>query len=234
MSCEFSQYDGSYVLGALSPTERQEYEGHLADCVHCSRAVRELAGLPGLLSRIDPEAVENPAVGEPVPDTLLPSLVREVRRSQRRRLTWLGGGVAAAAAAVVVISLAVTGGLGGNRDVTATGGATASTSIAPAHAMTQLGQRQLRASVAFENVAWGTRLNLTCTYSPSGDYGHGDLTSYALVVRTKDGRTQQVATWRAVPGRTTTVTAASASRRADIASVEVRTMSGRPVLQLTT
>ena len=99
--CPYELWDGSYVVGALSPAERHEYEAHLDACVRCSRAVRDLAGLPGLLGRIGPEVFES-AVEEPVPDTLMPRLVRETRRRDRRR-TWLTAGLAAAAAVVVTV-----------------------------------------------------------------------------------------------------------------------------------
>ncbi len=92
-------WDGSYVLGSLSPAERREFEAHLDGCEPCSRALRDLSGLPGLLGRIGPDVFEQ-TEPEPVPETLLPRLSRAVRRRQQRR-TWLTAGIAAAAAVVV-------------------------------------------------------------------------------------------------------------------------------------
>ena len=47
------QFDaGVYVLGALSPTERREFERHLEECAECRNDVIWLAGLRGLLSRL--------------------------------------------------------------------------------------------------------------------------------------------------------------------------------------
>jgi anti-sigma factor RsiW len=105
MNCEFAELDGAYVLGSLSPGERQAYEKHLATCESCSRSVRELAGLPGLLAQVDVADLEG-GPQPPVPDTLLPSLVREVRGAQRRR-SFLVAGVAAGLTAVAVGSIAV-------------------------------------------------------------------------------------------------------------------------------
>lgn len=229
MSCEFAQYDGSYVLGALSPAERQEFERHLAGCADCARAVRELAGLPGLLGRVDVGVLENPPADEPVPDTLLPRLVHEVRRGQRRRALWTVGAAAAAVVAVAAVAVGATG-VGTGRDTPAAVpsiGATAPSG----QAMTALGQGAVSASLAFESVPWGTRLDLTCTYAP-GAYGATQPATYRLVVRTRDGRTEQVATWRALPGKTMRLAAATAASRKDIASVEVRTADGHPVLKL--
>ena len=56
----FAEYDAAYVLGALSPEDRRDYEAHLATCDDCARAVGELAGMPGLLARVPREEVELP------------------------------------------------------------------------------------------------------------------------------------------------------------------------------
>lgn len=221
----FSQYDGAYVLGALSPADRQAFEDHLTGCDTCRRAVSEIAGLPGLLSRLGPDQLDpegsDPGAG-PVPDTLLPRLVAEVRRTQRRRRTWVG--LAAAAAVITVTSVGVG---------VAQQGSTPPEAGAPTRVMAQVHQAQLSARLAMQDVAWGTRLSITCTYSGE-PYPGVELPSYALVVHTRDGRTEKVATWRAVAGKPITVVAATASRRSEITSVEVRTTRGEPALRLQT
>jgi anti-sigma factor RsiW len=55
MTCDYALDDGAYVLGALSPAERGEYERHLATCTECRGSVATLAVLPGLLARLDPQ-----------------------------------------------------------------------------------------------------------------------------------------------------------------------------------
>ena len=69
--------------------------------------MRELAGLPGLLARVDPDMRTSPPVGEPRTRDLLPALVPQVRRARRRRM-FVTAGLAAAAVVVFVVSLAVT------------------------------------------------------------------------------------------------------------------------------
>jgi hypothetical protein len=230
MSCELADRDGSYVLGALSPAERRAFEQHLAGCKECARNVRELAGLPGLLARVDRTVLEDPDVVEPVPDTLLPGLVRDVRRAGRRR-TLVTAGLAAAAAVVVAgVPLAVSGVLDGSPSAPVP-----SASASPvAQPMVPLGGAPVRASLAFASVTWGTRLDLTCTYAPGGEehYHLPHRVTYALVVRTRDGHTEQVGTWRSLEGRTMRLTAGTSAPRNQIASVEVRTTEGRPVLEL--
>jgi anti-sigma factor RsiW len=224
--CPYELWDGSYVIGALSPAERREYESHLDGCVRCSRAVRDLAGLPGLLGRIGPEVFES-AVEEPVPDTLMPRLVRETRRRDRRR-TWLTAGVAAAAAAVVTVGGTVV------LDHSTSGTPIASHSSSPARPafepMRSVSADPMSASVALTTVAWGTQLHLECSYpSASRDYLTG---SYALVVHTRDGRTQKVASWNGLPGKTMQLTAATASPVGQISSVVLTRADGTPVAAL--
>ena len=243
MTCDFTHLDGSYVLGALSPAERLEFEQHMAGCVECARAVRELAGLPGLLARVDPDVLENPPVQEPVPDTLLPALSRQVRRTTRRR-GLVTAGLAAAVVAIVVSGAAVVSRLvtddtpsasPGTGATTATAGPSPGSSAteAPARAMATLGKAPVRASLAVASVAWGTRLDLTCTYAPGHENYHlPKSVTYALVVRTRDGRLEQVGTWRSTRGRTMKFSGGTSAPQSDIASVEVTTVSGRPVLRL--
>ena len=234
-SCAFSHLDGSYVLGALAPTERQEFERHLAGCPTCARAVQELAGLPGLLGKTDLATIEYPPAEVPVPDTLLPTLVREVRRSQQRRL-FVTGAVAAAAAAVLTVgSLTVLGGAGEQTPLAAPPASVPSVSDAPSgQGMVPVGYGRMAANVTLASVAWGTRLDLTCSYAPAAPGDESASTAYSLVVLTSDGRTEQVATWRGLPGRSMNLTAATAAARDEITSVEVRTADGQPVLKLTT
>jgi hypothetical protein len=213
ISDPFAHDDAAYVLGALSPAQRREFEAHLAGCETCARSVRELAGLPGLMTGLGVDAFADEPDGPdgpvPVPESLLPRLLAEVRR-QRRRRVWLTVG-AAAAALVVVATLA------GVLLVRGTGTVPEATTP-PAQQMTQVDQDRLTASVSLEPVAWGTRMHLRCTYAEGwGDPG----VSYALVVHTRDAGAQQVATWRAVPGRETRLEAATDADLADIGRVDV-------------
>jgi anti-sigma-K factor RskA len=223
--CPYELWDGSYVLGALSPAERREYESHLDGCATCSRAVRDLAGLPGLLGRIGPEVFET-AVEEPVPETLMPRLVRETRRRDRRR-TWLTAGIAAAAAVVVTAGgVAVV-------DQSRSGTPVAGHSASPAPAfrqMTSTGNDPMTASLALTTVAWGTRLDLTCTYPPGAVAYEGG--SYRLVLRTRDGRSERVATWNALPGKRMALSAATAEPVSQIRSVVLTHADGTPVARL--
>jgi hypothetical protein len=161
---------------------------------------------------------------------LLPALVQEVRRTQHRR-RWVSG---LAAAAAVVLALGV-----GTAVVVAVTGDDSPPPVAvptaPALEMGQVDQTSVWGTLALTSVGWGTRLDLTCSYeAPSGGYGHDDGPPvYELVVHTVDGRTEQVASWKGLPGKPVHVTGATALTTEEIASVEVQTADGQPVLELT-
>lgn len=230
MTCQFAHDDGAYVLGALSPSDRLAFKQHLTGCAECTRSVAALAGLPGLLGRVDAAVLEEPQDEEP-PATLLPSLLNAVRRNRRRR-TLLAAGLAAAAALVVVVPVGLWQ-LADDAGPVSEPTAGVSEEPVPGLRMEPVGEVPVQATVSLEEVTWGTRLGLTCTYDP--DTVSFDLppeVDYDLVVRTREGRTEHVGSWRSVAGREMHIMAATARTPAELASVEVRTTDGRVVLRL--
>ncbi len=225
MTCELAHDAGAYVLGALSPGERSAFQAHLAGCAECTRSVHELAGLPGLLARVSAGVLE-PGEVSPLPETVLPALVRDVRRIQRRR-TWAVVGTAAAAAVLVGAGSLVVGlSLGDD--------APPATAPPTGQAMEVVGPELMTADLALTSVSWGTRLDLACSYPPPPEpWTDTSQWTYAMFVITQDGQAEQVATWKALPGRSMRLTASTAADRADIAFVEIRTGSGEPLLTLT-
>ena len=59
----FADWDSAYVLGALSPAERREYEEHLETCETVPSIVAELPPIPGLLARLVRRAGRGALVG---------------------------------------------------------------------------------------------------------------------------------------------------------------------------
>lgn len=202
----FETYDAAYVLGALSPEDRAEFEAHLKECPDCARAVQELAGLPGLLSQVGPEYAE-PL--EP-PVDLLPRMARSARKIRRRRnlLTYGVGVVAAAAVAVAV--LLPTAGAGGD------GGT----------AMTPVVSSPVRATAAVAAVSGGSRVDMSCEYR-GATYG----ADYVLIAVRPDGTESQLASWWADPDHTAKLSLDTALAPQDIRSLEVRSSSGVPLLR---
>lgn len=229
-SCPHAHLDAAYVLGALSAEERLEFERHLPGCATCSRAVQQLAGLPGLLSQVSPEVLESERVDPPVPDTLLPALVHEVRRTQHRRRWTVSLAAAAAVVAVAAGTVAVVAVTGDDSPPPA-----AAPTLAPAREMAQIEQTGVWGTLSLTAVGWGTRLDLTCSYeAPTGGYQHDDGPPvYTLVVHNRDGSSEQVASWKGLPGKPVRITGATALTTEQISYVEVLTADGRPVLELT-
>ena len=227
MNCDFAHHDAAYVLGSLSPADRAAFERHLAGCAECALGVRELAGLPGLLARVSPDVLESVGAPEPVPPTLLPALVSEARRSQRRRTTVLVGLAAAAALVLAGGSAVVLDVLGDDPPPVGQ----AAPSSAPGKPMTSIDPESVSGSLSLTRVSWGTRLDLECSYTPDHEVAY-DAT-YSMVVHTSDGRVEQVATWKALAGKSMRLPAATSATLAEITSVEVLTADGEPVLWLT-
>ena len=219
----FAEWDSAYVLGALSPSDRREFEEHLEICDLCARAVAELAAVPGLLARLAPERAaalaEDPdgASASPPRDDLLDAVRRADRRRRTRRTRyWWGATAAAAAVAVLAVVLPLT--LGPP--------ATARESVAFEAAV----DAPLTATATLTQVAWGTRIELDCRY------GDGDAEvpeggwPYSLVVIDDDGTRSEVSSWQARPGAAARLSAASAVDLDDIVSLEIQAVASGKVL----
>jgi hypothetical protein len=99
--------------------------------------------------------------------------------------------------------------------------------------MTPVGDEPISGWLSLTQVGWGTRLDLECSYATESDaYHEPTWSTYTMVVHTADGATEQVASWKAVPGKTMRLSAATASDVDDITDVEVRTAAGDTVLRL--
>ncbi len=231
MSCPFAQDPAAYVIGALSPGERLEFERHLGECDDCTRAIRELAGIPGLLGRVEPSVLEHPVVEGPVPDTLLPTLSRRVRGARRRRALIAAGVAAAAVAVLVPVAVSQVGADDGSRPDT-TGASTEPSTVA-AEDMQPVGDVPLKASVTLESVTWGTKLGLTSTYDRNSmERRLPPSMDYTLCVKTWDGRLEKVGSWKSVSGMEMQISGATSARREEISWVLVRAPDGQVVLRL--
>ncbi|HWV50676.1 MAG TPA: hypothetical protein VN035_14595, partial [Microbacterium sp.] len=83
-----------------------------------------------------------------------------------------------------------------------------------------------------EDVAWGTRLSLTCSYGAAADAdAPDDGWEYALVVVSTSGAETQLSTWRAFPDTTARLDAGTALRADDIAAIELRAQSGAVLMR---
>lgn len=240
----FAEDDAAYVLGALSPTRRREFEEHLADCDACRAAVVELTSTTALLARVAPERASS-LIGErgeadeagpvrgadaagvgdaggggvPAGAALRARIVATATaRARRRRRAWWASGLAAAAAAVVALVVVFTPAFAPGR-------------AAEVVALENVTDAPLSATVELADVAWGTRIEMTCRYdeAPYADVP-ADGWPYVLVVVAADGTTSELSTWRARPGTTARLGAGTELARDDIAAIEVRALTTQKVL----
>ncbi|WP_375387548.1 anti-sigma factor family protein [uncultured Amnibacterium sp.] len=232
MSDPIHEWDGAYVLGALSPDDRRRFEAHLADCSACSRSVRELAGLPGILGRLDRD--EALALRDLPDDNALrneahaPGRAAGVaRRVRRRRLSRL---LAAAALALVLV-----GGSAAGWSIARSLQPGDGTAVAE-HRLTAVGASHLSADLTVTPVGWGTRIDWSCDYRAPGGSSAGGYapTSYSLVVTTDAGTTSTVATWTSDAGEAKGLVAATAIPVDTIASIDIRVTGTRTPLAETT
>lgn len=206
----FVTYDAAYVLGALSPEDRQEFEEHLQGCARCASAVREVAGMPAVLSRTGPP----PEPAGPPPD-LLPDVLRRVRRGRRLRN----------AVSVVSASVAVAACIGFGVM------ATSSAAEPPTGtAMTALGQFPVHADARLDARDWGTQVDMSCSYTEPDGSSH----DYVLVAVGRDGTVTRLATWLALSQNTARIVVGTTLRATDIRALEIRSGSGLPLLRLST
>lgn len=224
----YADWDGAYVLGALTPAEREEFERHLAVCTECRRTVAELLPLPGLLRRVDEADRESLLAGSPPasPPAGLEHRLLEAARAEsapavlpwwRRTRTRVAVGLAAAAAVAiaVVVPLAL-------RDEPAPP-PTASVTLS------QTVESPLSATVALTSTDWGTRIDMTCTYEEWAG-GSEERRAYGLFVVDHDGGEHLVSTWLAGPGETAHTTGSIDLDVGQLQTVEVRAADGKTVL----
>jgi len=225
----FAEWDAAYVLGALSPAERREFEEHLDGCAKCRAAVTELSALPGLLGRIDDARafalLEDAEAESPVEPTAPADLVARIqdreRRDRIRRRIGMGGALVAAAAIAAVLALVLPPALSPAVQPTFAAELTPTDPSVP-----------VEASIALTSVAWGTRIEMNCGYHPAApgpDGGYAPV-SYALWVVDRAGAESSLSTWTAAAGGTVSIAADTALALSDIAQVEVRSATGVQVL----
>jgi predicted anti-sigma-YlaC factor YlaD len=207
----FRYDDAAYVLGALDAADRAAFEAHLLTCAECRASVAEARAAHDLLSGLEAADLEEAA---PVPDTLLPGMLRAARRERTRRrwLTVSLGAVAAACAIALVVLLWPTGST--NRGT----GPLAMAAVRPS---------PVAATAKLVSRGWGTQIDVVCHYQSSLD-----AYAYKLRVIDKQGRQHWAGGWKLAPGDETNFTGGTSVDVADISRVQITLDNGTPILQL--
>jgi hypothetical protein len=223
----YREWDAAYVLGALSPEERLEFEAHLEACPECTAAVAESAGIPGVLRRLDAATAvrirDLPAAAPlqdetPARTTNVAHIAGRIRR--RRSL------VSAAAAAAVVAALG--GGVGGGIAVSTVLAGHSTTVATTTAELRPVGGSEVSASLTMRTIAEGTRLDWHCSYPENGTWR--GPTAYRLVVQIPDGSWRTLATWSASGKGADGLSTVTSIPRQDIRAVEIRLPDSKSAL----
>lgn len=228
----YATWDAAYVLGSLSSAERKEYEAHLTACDRCRAAVADLSGMPALLAMLDADDVRALDTAPPEPPPLRPEVreqVLEKVRWRRRRARWLTATAVGLAAALLAVGLVIAirpevVGLqsGGGQEV-----------AAEELPMTKLEPTPFSATIAMHSYAWGTRIDMACSY---GDWSGGPTppSNLGMVVVGRDGKSSQIATWLGLSGATALPSGNTPVPVAEIAAVQLVSVdTGKVLLERT-
>jgi hypothetical protein len=203
---------GAYVLDALEPDEQLAMQGHVQGCPVCSETVRELEGLPLLLSAV-------PAPGE-APEAPRPSELayERFRRSAAafappaapdRGRRWI-----AAAAAVLVVGAAV-------------GVGEALASHSPPVSVVEASAGTVRAEAAMSAAGAGTHLAMAFDGVPIG-------ARCELVAVSRDGSERSAGTWTVTYDGTYHWKGWVAVAPGDLQRLDVRSEDGGTLVSLPT
>jgi hypothetical protein len=237
---KFAHWDAAYVLGALSPAERREFEEHMSSCAACQAAISELAALPGLLAQVSPadaamlsladdssaEFTETPALSAAQaeviehgpPPSLLPAMIKKVRMRRRRMVAAVAG--IAAAVVLVVGGLAVGAGLLPLRPDPAQ--RVAFSPVVPS-AITAV------ADVLPDK--GGTQINVECVYAEVNDpRPGGSHETYSIFVVDRSGQAEEIKEWPATPNKQMRPSGTTPLKMSQIADLEIRETATDEVL----
>jgi len=228
----FSDWDAAYVLGALSIDERREFERHFATCTHCATAVAELAGIPGILTKIDAAtavALTSTSGDEQVRDTsyqpdLVQKLARLVSQEQRRMRRRVTVGMAAAASVLIVFGI-----LAGTAMHPAPNlnGSSPTIALGTVVTMSQVQPDVMSADLRVTSKPWGTRFDWSCKYLGTLSARYTPK-SYELVITDTSGNKFTIATWSSASPNPSGLATTTNLPITNIRTVEIRA-TGSPL-----
>lgn len=235
MRCGHEHDDGAYVLGALSPSERASYERHLATCSFCREAVADIAVLPGLLGRLDPDdfaKLLDPTLTAPptqrnrVPALMTAAQTTRRRERERERRQLVGAALAAACLALVA-------GIGAvfffDPDPAPTAPTTLAVSAPTTVAMRPVAEEvALKAGVNLTETEWGTKVYMECDYAK--DAPSPKSYTFRLMAYGPDDEVEQVGSWVAAPGAEVKMTGMTRFSGGSLNRLELIRFDGKALL----
>lgn len=209
----------AYVMGALTPEERDVIDAHLSSCPECVAELDEMTSLPLFLDLVSGEEVALMGSGSPGPDDRLVDRVVAAALAERRatrRKRWL---VSVAAAVVLIAGSSVAGVLLSSSNPPAVvNAAVFDHTDASTHAW---------ARIAVQQKGWGASLQLTLSGVPAGEH-------CKLVAVGRDGSTDVAASWEATYQGRATLTGATSLPLASTAAYDIVTFDGKRLVRVST
>ncbi|MGH3714045.1 MAG: hypothetical protein ACRDT4_11380, partial [Micromonosporaceae bacterium] len=105
---------------------------------------------------------------------------------------------------------------------------------ASAPAMTPMrpvgGNSLVQAELLLTDAGEGTKIEMTCRYGSAGGYEPGQRASYSLVVISRTGQSETVATWQVAPGEEPWIRVVTGFARTDLERIEIQRANGVAVL----
>jgi anti-sigma factor RsiW len=210
---------GAYVMGALTPEERDVIEAHLSDCPACVEELAGLTSLPLFLDLVSGEEVALMGSDAAGPDAGLVDRVVAAALAERRtarRKRWL---VSVAAGVVLIAGSSVAGvALSSNDSPPAAHSVTFSATDSTTHAW---------AEIAVQQKLWGASLSLKLSGVPAGEH-------CKLVAIGRDGSSDVAASWEATYKGSATLTGATSLQLASTASYDIVTFDGKQLVHVST
>ena len=206
---------GSYALGHLPRTQTGAVRAHLDGCADCRAELAEIAPLADDLRGIDPERVSTLVTPPPALGERIRSAAAQERRLRDRRVRSTRLLSAAAAVAAVLAVGAVGFALGDRRDA---GPPQPFEAVA-----VQSDVAGIDANAGIVPHTWGVEIKLVATGFAQGE-------SYAVTVRTEDGRQRSAGAFVGTGERQMTCNLNSDVLRDDAAGFTVLDAAGAVVL----
>jgi anti-sigma factor RsiW len=208
---------GAYVLGALTPAERDVVDDHVLTCAECSAELDAFTGLPLYLDLVtgDEVAAMGTGAADPDPgllDRIVAAAAQERRHDRTRR--WL---VAVAAALVLIVGSVSAG-------IALSSGPTHSTAAGIPFSATNP-TTHAWAQISVQPKLWGASLNLKLGGVPAGE-------RCRLVAVGRDGSKDVAASWEITYAGQATLTGATSIPLSSTAAYDIVTFDGKRLVHV--
>lgn len=237
----YATWDAAYLLGTLERSERLAYEQHLTSCPSCLQAITDMAVLPGLLARVDPDVAlalidPQPTLPEdfpqPAPETPHTDLapvatltrprlrLRPRVRGHHRTVALASALVSAVASAVIAVPITAI--------ATHHARPTTETHLVAERQLQPLVPTPVSASVKVLDMQGRATIEMSCSYATGTSPYRA---AFELWLTSRDGVMSRLLGWWAGPGDMVTLSSSTSLTPDQVRGFEIRSSnSGQTLL----